>query len=801
MSDDNMNGDTPEIPAQLPPDRGLSPLPGPQDLRAPGGSGPQEGRGPGGNGSLDARRAADYGFDPYGGGYGFSLAKNRFQETSALMARLHRYELSLRKHWWILALALCVSIGPAAYHVRTTPKSYSSTGKLWMSGKLDIKEGQLYLEELTSFMGTQVELLKSAVIYSRALTNAVAANPAWSSLYTNISPDEPGPFKVTVTDFPKSAVIEVKAVGEEPAAVRMFVNSLMEEYQVYRKGVRQQKSDVTLTSITEQVKQLELDVRHQQERLQNFLGSNNVVLLQEQGSSAGAFAARLSKQLASLRTELKLLALITPEQLTQVGGKSRTSPDDESVFGQGTASDLMTTLAGPQADFFHASQQIQLLEAKREELLEFLLPSHPKILKLDDNIAEQQKILEVFKRQSLAQMGNRREALGLQITNLQDSAGEWETKALDASRRMADYERIRQDVARTQALYEKLLGVIQQVDVNRTLDQENVRVMDSASKPKPVRRTMIFLGLGTAAGLFLGFGMLFVVSLFDDRFASLGELSSQIPEVVIGQIPNIHTSRRHPRLELVKPNDERHAFGESFRNMRSWLLFSGDKAKQPRLILVTSAVPTEGKSTVSSNLALTLALSGSRVLLIDADLRRAGLDQIFDVPNDRGFADVLEQRASAHDVIHPTKTPNLWFLPAGSATMNPGELFLAPSCDIFLAKIRSQYDYILFDSAPVLATDDTANLAPKISAVLFVVRADYTSARNAREALQQLRQRQATILGLVFNRSIATRTGGYYYRYNKYYYYGANGKKRSRSKTDSAAKVTVAAASDTDKRA
>jgi capsular exopolysaccharide synthesis family protein len=763
--------------------------------------GPQEHRGPGGNGSLDARRAADYGLDPYGGGYGFSLAKNRFQETSALMARMHRYELSLRKHWWILALALCVSIGPAAYHVRTTPKSYSSTGKLWMSGKLDIKEGQLYSEELSSFIGTQVELLKSSTIYSRALTNTLAANPAWSSLSTNLSPDEPGPFKVTVTDFPKTAVIEVKAVGVEPAAVRVFVDSLMEEYQGFRKGVRQQKSDVSITSITEQVKLLELEVRKQQERLQNFLGSNNVVLLQEQGSSAGAFAARLSKQLASLRTELKLLELITPEQFTQAGGKSRNAPDEESVFGQGAANDLMTTLAGPQADFFRASQQVQLFEAKREELLEFLLPSHPKILKLDENIAEQQKILEVFKRQSLAQMGNRREALGLQITNLEASAGEWETKALDASRKMADYERIRQDVARTQALYEKLLGVIQQVDVNRTLDQENVRVMDAASKPKPVRRTMVFLGLGAAAGLFLGLGLLYVVSLFDDRFASLGELSSQIPEIVIGQIPNIHTSRRHPGLELVQANDERHAFAESFRNMRSWLLFSGDKAKQPRLILVTSAVPVEGKSTVSSNLALTLALSGSRVLLIDADLRRAGLDKIFDVPNDLGFADVLEQRASASDLIHATKTPNLWLLPAGSATMNPGELFLAPSCDIFLAKIRSQYDYIIFDSAPVLATDDTANLAPKISAVIFVVRADYTSARNAREALQQLRQRQATILGLVFNRSIATRTGGYYYRYNNYYYYGHDGQKRKRSKQASASRVTVAAAADADKRA
>jgi len=165
-----------------------------------------------------------------------------------------------------------------------------------------------------------------------------------------------------------------------------------------------------------------------------------------------------------------------------------------------------------------------------------------------------------------------------------------------------------------------------------------------------------------------------------------------------------------------------------------------------------------------------------------------------------GFAEVLEQRASLADVIHPTKIPNLSLLPAGSGRTNPGELFLGPSCDIFLAKIRPQFDYVIFDTAPVLAADDTGNLAPKMNAVLFVVRADYSSARNAREALDQLRQRKATILGLVFNRSIATRTGGYYYRYNNYYYYGRNGQKRKRTKAASSTEGAIAAASETDKR-
>ena len=109
------------------------------------------------------------------------------------------------------------------------------------------------------------------------------------------------------------------------------------------------------------------------------------------------------------------------------------------------------------------------------------------------------------------------------------------------------------------------------------------------------------------------------------------------------------------------------------------------------MLLVASSVPLEGKSTVSSNLAVTLALSGARVLLIDADLRRAGLDDIFEVSGESGFADILEQGVSYRDVIKLTKTRNLWLLPAGSGSTNPGELFLGPSCDIFLRKIRTQY--------------------------------------------------------------------------------------------------------------
>ena len=140
--------------------------------------------------SLEASRAAEYRTGPLrrrpDGVQGPASRR-----PASCLAKLHRYELALRKHWWILVLALCVSIGPAAYHVITTPASYQSIAKLWLSGKLEIKESQLYSEELSSFMGTQVELLKSSTVFNQAFTNILKAHPDWSSMFTNYTSEEP----------------------------------------------------------------------------------------------------------------------------------------------------------------------------------------------------------------------------------------------------------------------------------------------------------------------------------------------------------------------------------------------------------------------------------------------------------------------------------------------------------------------------------------------------------------------------------------------------------------------------------
>jgi capsular exopolysaccharide synthesis family protein len=189
---------------------------------------------------------------------------------------------------------------------------------------------------------------------------------------------------------------------------------------------------------------------------------------------------------------------------------------------------------------------------------------------------------------------------------------------------------------------------------------------------------------------------------------------------------------------------------------------------RPRTIVITSAVPGEGKSTVAVNLAITMAFSGSRVLLIDADMRKGTVHEYFEIGDQPGLSDVLTGNKRWDEVIHETHVPKLSVMARGNFPGNPGELLLT-SADALLREIYQHFDFVLFDSAPVLAADDTASLAPKVDGTLFVIRAGYTSARLGRSALELLYQRQVNVMGIVFN-SVETNSREYnYFKYPEYY--------------------------------
>jgi capsular exopolysaccharide synthesis family protein len=241
-------------------------------------------------------------------------------------------------------------------------------------------------------------------------------------------------------------------------------------------------------------------------------------------------------------------------------------------------------------------------------------------------------------------------------------------------------------------------------------------------------------------------------------------------EDVLGQIPRERKDIRGGVLPFVQPDDKRHPFVESYRNLRSSLLYMAAMGKGPHTLLVTSAVPNDGKSVTAANLAITLAMGGARVLLVDTDLRKGTLHKRFNLQADTGLSEALTQKTDWHPAVKETNVPNLRLLPCGATTQNSSELFIGPAMEKFMQEANKEYDYVLFDTAPVMVADDVTSLAPRVDGVIFVIRAEHTSARVARAALDMLYQRKSRVLGLVFN-SVRATSGDYYYyhRYSDYY--------------------------------
>ena len=314
--------------------------------------------------------------------------------------------------------------------------------------------------------------------------------------------------------------------------------------------------------------------------------------------------------------------------------------------------------------------------------------------------------------------------------------------------------------------------MLQNVDISRNIDQETLAVLESAS---PARRSykqdITLLGLAIFAGLVVGVGIVFFVDLRDDRLTCLAEVTEKVNAEIIGQVPEMRSRGESDKapLPLLSRDDERHTFAESYRNLRSALLYLQAGDQHPKVVLVTSAVPNEGKTTVAVNLAHTLAFGGSRVLLVDGDLRKGSLHKMLDLQPDPGLSDLMGDQTLKDQVIQTNNVPNLCFIASGKMHGNPGDAFLGSGLQNLLANWRQEFDYVVIDSSPIFAADDAPTLAPKVDGVIFVVRGRFSHARAVMTALELLRQRQAKVLGLVYNRARAGRKEHYYYTYKAYY--------------------------------
>ena len=623
-----------------------------------------------------------------------------------------------------------------------------------MAGKLNINQGPVYSEDNVNFYGTQIQLMQSAEVRRGAAALVRSTNPEL----------QPAPVELIVAQRPRTSIFELQAIGSSPDYTQAYLNAVMQKYLDFKRGMREGQTHTFTTGITEQLIQIEKDLRAAEDEMLDFQKQNNIGFIQEEGNSAAQYLVKLNQDYARLKTEYELLEKLDLDQNLDRGEKTETSPGASPTEQVG----MPFSDVGPEGDYLKAKQQVQLLKAERDTLSQDLRPKHPKIIKLNDEISKQEKLIELFRADAFEKLETRRKSIGKQMENLQGNIKEWEVKALDLSQRLAQFNRIKGKVDRTKLLYDRLTNDLKSVDVSQVIDAgDQISIMEPATNPISVRPGLLkSLLLGFGGGALVGIVILLLLDRIDDRMASYGEFQRHFSENVVGQIPK---EKVKGKMGLLQPNDPRHIFAESYRNIRSSLLFMPYEGPRPKTILVTSAVPNEGKSTVSGNLAIALALSGARTLLIDGDLRRGALREQFGSNSRVGFSEVLQQELPWQEVVMPTAYPSLFLMTRGKTLAQPSEHLLRDSTDQFLREIYHQFDYIIIDSSPVLAADDATSLAPKIDATLLVVRLSYTSARLTKKALELLYSRQVNVPGVILNYVDTSLPEYYYYQYSEYY--------------------------------
>lgn len=225
---------------------------------------------------------------------------------------------------------------------------------------------------------------------------------------------------------------------------------------------------------------------------------------------------------------------------------------------------------------------------------------------------------------------------------------------------------------------------------------------------------------------------------------------------------------------VVALNDPKSAMAEAYRTVRTNLQFAGlDQAKKS--ILVTSAGPGEGKSTTVANLGVTMAMAGTRTLLVDSDLRRPALHKLFNLPNTSGLTTVLADKTTVQESIASTRLPDLFVLPSGPLPPNPAEILSSRRMMEFAEAAKARYDLVLFDSPPIISLSDSLILSSCVEAVILVVKSGQYPYELIRQAKAQLEGVKANVLGILLN-SVDFKRDGYYYRYYyDYYYYRAYG--------------------------
>jgi succinoglycan biosynthesis transport protein ExoP len=408
--------------------------------------------------------------------------------------------------------------------------------------------------------------------------------------------------------------------------------------------------------------------------------------------------------------------------------------------------------------------EIAGLEERRAQMAAQYGPNWPPMKELATTIESTRQRLSVEIDGVVGAVRNDYLAAKGKEDSLAEALNSQKGEAMGLDRKAVEYAALEREATANRQLYENLMQRAKETGVSGQFRGSNIEIVDRASVPQwPVLPNVPReLAIAMAGGLLLAFALVFCFEYFDSRIKSPDEIKTHLGLPFLGLVPSVPV--KAGEQVLLGDKDVPPAFAEAMKAIRTGVVFSSAD-EGARTVVVTSTAPSEGKTVISSNLAASLAQADQRTLIIDGDMRRPRIHEVFNWLQDPGLSNVLVGTAGLTEAIRKTSIPKLSVMSAGHIPPNPAELLGSARFKDLLRELRRQFDWIIIDAPPVMAVTDAALVGNIATGVVFVVGAEMTSRRHAAVAIEQLTAAKARFIGAVLNRANVQRHGYYYATY------------------------------------
>jgi len=469
-----------------------------------------------------------------------------------------------------------------------------------------------------------------------------------------------------------------------------------------------------------------------------------------------------SQQLSEINTQLVLASSERAE------AEARLQQVERLVRSRRDVSAVAQVLASPLIQRLH-EQESELIRREGELSSEYG-PKHPRMINLRAEIRDLRRKISGEVDKIIQGLKGEVDVAKARERSLRSNLGSLESKIGDLNQKQVQLSALQRDANANRALYEAFLARFKEMSGQQELQTPDARIISRAGVPtipsypnKTVLVVFAFVG-----SLVLGLVVVFAIEQLDAGFRSMEQIEQITRFPALGLIPHIRTARNSPPERMVL-DDPVSAYAESIRNLFVSLMLS-NVDKPPKLVLVSSSMPEEGKSAISLSLARTVALSGRKVVVVDCDLRRPRVHDSLGMPRTPGLVELLAHRASAEDVIRKDNASGLHVISAGEHVSNTTDLVGSEQMKLLLTNLAKSYDLVVMDSPPVLAVTDARILSTYADKTVFVVRWEKTRREAAILGLRQLSAAGASIAGVVLSKVDVKKHAGYGYADSGYYY-------------------------------